>query len=53
MRMGGNGCVIDGEPFRRKGMHRRTFERLMSRYRWLDLKLRAEEVKRFGGYSYR
>jgi|SRR6185437_5462055 len=51
MRIGGNGCVIDGEPFRRKGMHRKTYSRLMHRYRWFDSRLRAEEVRRFGSLA--
>jgi len=47
-RMGGDGSVIDGEPFKRKGMHQKTYDRLMRRYRWLDLDLKVKEVKRFG-----
>lgn len=51
IRMGGDGCVIDGAPFKRKGMHQRTFDRLMRRYRCLDMNLQAEEIKRFGLFA--
>lgn len=47
-RMGGDGSVIDGEPFKRKGMHQKTYDRLMRRYRRFDLSLKLEEVRRFG-----
>jgi hypothetical protein len=46
--MGGNGSVIDGEPFKKKGMHQKTFDGLMRRYRRFDLALKSEEVRRFG-----
>jgi hypothetical protein len=46
--MGGDGATFFGEPFKKKGMHQKTFDRLMRQYRALDLILRVEEVKRFG-----
>ena len=48
IKMGGDGVVIDGPPFRRKGMHRRTFDRLMRRYEALSSNLLSLETRQFG-----
>jgi hypothetical protein len=48
VRMGGDGVAIFGEPFKKKGMHQKTFDRLLRQHRWLDLKMRVEEASRFG-----
>ena len=49
IRLGGDGCVIDGlPPFKPKGMHKRSYDNLTRRYRRYDLRLQLEEVRRFG-----
>jgi hypothetical protein len=48
IKLGGEGCTLDGMPPKPKGMHQRTYQRIASRYEWLEKVMDLATIARFG-----